>query len=75
MASGMNSCARHEVGLRLYAAIPGSGLAPHLAPSLFWLDFKEANFKPGASVLPLNLHDPKIGGDAREFLKRWRAPS
>jgi penicillin V acylase-like amidase (Ntn superfamily) len=46
-----------------------------MAPSLFWLDFKGANFKPGASVLALNLHDPKIGGDARRFLKRWRAPS
>lgn len=43
------------------------------APSLFWLDFKSANFKPGAPVLSLDLHDPAIGGDARRFLRRWKA--
>ena len=44
-------------------------------PSLFWLDFKEANFEPGAPLLYLDLHDPKIGGDARTYLQRWKAPS
>jgi penicillin V acylase-like amidase (Ntn superfamily) len=42
------------------------------APSLFWLDLKEANFKPGAPLLFLDPHDPKVGGDARRFLKRWK---
>ena len=39
-------------------------------PSLFWLDLKEANFKPGAPLLFLDPHDPKVGGDARRYLKR-----
>jgi choloylglycine hydrolase len=42
------------------------------APSLFWLDLKEANLKPGAALLFLDPHDPEIGGDARRYLKRWK---
>jgi len=41
-------------------------------PSLFWLDLKEANFKPGAPLLFLDPHDPKVGGNARRYLKRWK---
>jgi len=39
---------------------------------LFWLDLKEANFKPGAPLQFLDPHDPKVGGDARRYLKRWK---
>ena len=42
-------------------------------PSLFWLDLKEASFRPGAPVLAVNLHDQRVGGDVRNFLKRWKA--
>jgi penicillin V acylase-like amidase (Ntn superfamily) len=41
------------------------------APSLFWLDLKTVDLKPGAALLFLDPHDPKIGGDARRHLKRW----
>ncbi len=41
-------------------------------PSLFWLELREANFKPGAPLLFLDPHDPKIGGDARRHLKQWK---
>jgi penicillin V acylase-like amidase (Ntn superfamily) len=44
------------------------------APSLFWLELKKANFKPGAPLLFLDPHDPQVGGDARRHLKRWKAP-
>jgi len=44
------------------------------APSLTWLDLNEANFKSGAPLLFLDPHDPKVGGDANRFLKRWKAP-
>jgi penicillin V acylase-like amidase (Ntn superfamily) len=43
-------------------------------PSLFWLNVKEASFKPGAPVLALNMHDPSIGGNARKLLKHWKNP-
>jgi choloylglycine hydrolase len=42
-------------------------------PSLLWLDLKKVDFKAGAPVLFLNLHDPKVGGDARTYLKRWQS--
>ena len=42
-------------------------------PSLFWLDLKKANFRPGAPVLFLGPHDPQVGGDARRYLRHWRA--
>lgn len=45
------------------------------APSLFWLDLRRVNFKPGAPMLFLDPHDPKVGGDARRHLKQWKAPS
>ena len=38
-----------------------------VAPSLFWLDVKEFNFKPGAPLLFLDPRDLKVGGDARCF--------
>lgn len=43
------------------------------APSLFWLDLKKANFRPGAPLLFLDPHDANIGGDARRYLRRWKA--
>jgi choloylglycine hydrolase len=42
-------------------------------PSLFWLDLSKTDFSPGAGVMFLDPHDPKIGGDARRFLKPWKA--
>lgn len=42
-------------------------------PSLFWLDLNKADFSQGAAVTFLDPHDPKIGGDARRFLKPWKA--
>ena len=42
-------------------------------PSLFWLKLKDADFSPGATLLYLDPHNPKIGGDARHFLKAWKA--
>ena len=45
------------------------------APSLFWLELRKANFRQGAPVLFLDPHDPRVGGDARRHLKRWRAPA
>jgi len=44
-------------------------------PSLFWLELKKVNFSPRAPVMFLNPHDPKIGGDARRHLRRWKAPT
>jgi len=44
-------------------------------PSLFWLELKKVNFGPSAPALFLDPHDPKVGGDARRHLKRWRAPA
>ena len=44
-------------------------------PSLFWLDLKTADFSPGAAVMFLDPHDPKIGGDAKRFLKPWQPPT
>ena len=44
-------------------------------PSLFWLALKDADFSPDATLLYLNPHDPKVGGDARRFLKTWKAPA
>jgi choloylglycine hydrolase len=41
-------------------------------PSLFWLDLKQANLKPGAPLLFVDLHNPKVGGDARRYLERWK---
>ncbi|HMK90025.1 MAG TPA: linear amide C-N hydrolase [Methylocystis sp.] len=41
------------------------------APSLFWLDLKDANLKPGAPLLSVELHDPKVGGNVVRYLKRW----
>lgn len=43
-------------------------------PSLFWLDLKDVDFAR-ASLVYLDPHDPKIGGDARRFLKPWKAPA
>jgi choloylglycine hydrolase len=40
-------------------------------PSLLWLDLKKVNFAKGASLLFLDPHDPKVGGDARTQLRRW----
>ncbi|MGQ0681856.1 linear amide C-N hydrolase [Bradyrhizobium sp.] len=40
-------------------------------PSLLWIDLKKVNFGKGAPLLFLNPHDPKVGGDARTYLKRW----
>ncbi len=42
-------------------------------PSLFWLDLKKADLKPGAPLLFLDAHDPRVGGDARRYLRRWHA--
>ena len=44
-------------------------------PSLFWLDLKKADFSPGATLLFLDPHDPKIGGDAQRYLTPWKMPS
>jgi penicillin V acylase-like amidase (Ntn superfamily) len=43
-------------------------------PDLFWLELKKANFKPGAPILFLDLHDPQVGGDARRHLRQWKVP-
>ena len=42
-------------------------------PSLFWLDLKEIDFRSGAALVYIDPRDPKIGGDARRFLKAWKA--
>lgn len=46
-----------------------------ITPSLFWLDLKQANLNPGAPLLFLDPHDPKVGGDARRSLNRWKSVS
>ncbi len=43
-------------------------------PSLFWLNLDKADFSPGAALFYLDANDPRIGGDARRFLKAWKAP-
>jgi penicillin V acylase-like amidase (Ntn superfamily) len=42
-------------------------------PSLFWLNLRKADFSPGATLVYLDPNDPKVGGDARRFLKAWKA--
>lgn len=42
-------------------------------PSLTWLELKKADFSAGAPLLFLDPHDPKVGGDAAQHLKRWRS--
>jgi choloylglycine hydrolase len=44
-------------------------------PSLFWLDLKQADFTAGATVMVLDPHDPKVGGDAWRYLQPWKAPA
>jgi choloylglycine hydrolase len=44
-------------------------------PSLFWLDLKEIDFSSREALVYLDPHDPKIGGDARRFLRPWKAPA
>lgn len=41
-------------------------------PSLFWLDLRKVNLKADAPILYLDLHDPKVGGDAQRYLKPWQ---
>jgi penicillin V acylase-like amidase (Ntn superfamily) len=41
-------------------------------PSLFWLELDTADFAPGAEIAFLDPHDPKIGGDAKKFLRPWK---
>jgi choloylglycine hydrolase len=42
-------------------------------PSLFWLELREADLRPGAPMLFLDPHDPKVGGDARSHVRHWKA--
>jgi penicillin V acylase-like amidase (Ntn superfamily) len=44
-------------------------------PSLVWLELTGLSFSSRAAVMFLDPHDPKIGGDGRRFLRRWRAPT
>lgn len=44
-------------------------------PSLFWIELEKVDLSPQAPLVFLDPHDPKIGGDARGFLKPWKAPS
>lgn len=42
-------------------------------PSLFWLDLSKTDFSPGTAIMFLDPHDRNVGGDARRFLKPWKA--
>ena len=42
-------------------------------PSLFWLDLSKTDFGRGTAITFLDPHDRNVGGDARRFLKPWKA--
>jgi choloylglycine hydrolase len=45
------------------------------SPSVFWLDLDDVDLKPGVDVLFLDPFDARVGGDARAYLKAWKAPA
>lgn len=43
-------------------------------PALLWVDLKKISLRPGAPLLFLDPHNPKVGGNAQSHLKRWKNP-
>lgn len=45
------------------------------SPSVFWLDLDDVKLDQGADILFVDPFDTQVGGDARPFLKAWKAPA